>query len=450
MPDALRPRPPTPPAPSSLPDPDPTLAEAAGVWARIGLMSFGGPAGQIALMHRVLVEERRWIDDARFLHALNFCMLLPGPEAMQLATYVGWLKNGVRGGVVAGVLFLLPGALVILALSAVYAAYGQVPLVASVFFGLKAAVLALVAQAVARLVGRVLGRPALVAVAGAAFLALVLFGVPFPVVVLGAALIGGAAARAFRPAPPPPPAVAPLPSARGAVWAGIAALALWLAPVGLLLALAGPANVFAAVAVFFSKLAVLTFGGAYAALAWVAQEAVASRGWLAPGEMLDGLGLAETTPGPLILVLEFVGFLTAFRDPGGLAPLLAGGIGALVAVWVTFAPSFALVFLGAPYVERLRQSPRLAAALAAVTAAVVGVVLNLALWFALHVVFARTRELALGPLSLEVPVWGSVDPWAAILVVAALVAVFRFRAGLAMVLGGAGAAGLLLGLAGTV
>jgi chromate transporter len=447
----------------------PTLAEATRTWARVALLSFGGPAGQIAVMHRILVEEKRWIGDGRFLHALNFCMLLPGPEAQQLATYVGWLLHRTAGGVIAGTLFVLPGVVAIMALSIVYAFYGQVGWVAGVFFGVKAAVLAIVLQAVVRIGRRALRNGVLVALAAASFVA-ILVGVPFPVIVLAAALIGyfggRAGAAAFGSAGNHgiggthvadeasllgaeldgiSPAVR-----RSAQRAGVAALALWLVPVAAIVLLAGQASVFTDIAVFFSQMAVVTFGGAYAVLAYVAQEAVGSFGWLEPGEMLDGLGMAETTPGPLIMVLQFVGFLAAFRDPGGLSPLTAGVLGGLLATWVTFAPCFAWIFLGAPHMERLRANRALTAALTGVTAAVVGVILNLALWFALHVVFAARRELRLGPVGVEVPVWSSIDWAAAALTGLALVAVFRLRLGLAPVLGLAAAAGLALQAAGVI
>jgi chromate transporter len=435
----------------------PSLREAVGVWARIGLLSFGGPAGQIALMHRVLVEERRWIAEPRFLHALNFCMLLPGPEAQQLATYVGWLLHGVRGGLIAGVLFVAPGAVAMLALSVAYALFGETPLVAGLFFGLKAAVLAIVVQAVVRIGGRALKTGPAKLLAAAAFVAIFALHVPFPLIVLAAGGIGYLATRAgsdaFRAvshhggaaiaveaaiADPPPPAWRRT-VATAAVW-----LALWLAPTALLLALAGPDDVFSRIGTFFSVMAVVTFGGAYAVLAYVAQAAVATYGWLAPGEMLDGLGLAETTPGPLILVLQFVGFLAAFRDPGALAPLAAGVAGAGLTLWVTFVPSFLWIFVGAPYVERVRGNAALSGALSAVTAAVVGVILNLAVWFGLHVVFRTVERVAVGPLTLDLPVLSSLDPAALLLSLAAAVAIFRFRLGLVLVLAGCALAGLAL------
>jgi chromate transporter len=410
--------------------PAPSLAEATRAFGRIALLSFGGPAGQIAVMHRILVEEKRWIDEQRFLHALNFCMLLPGPEAQQLATYSGWLLHRTRGALIAGTLFVLPGAAAMLALSIVYALHGDQPVIGALFFGLKAAVLAIVAQALVRIAGRALKGPGHRAIAAAAFVGIFAFAVPFPLIVAGAALIGWATARPGPATPPPPPPA----SSRGAMASGAAALALWLIPVAALAALAGT-SVFADIAVFFSQLAVVTFGGAYAVLAYMAQEAVGTHGWLAPGEMLDGLGLAETTPGPLIMVTQFVGFLAAFRDPGGLSPILAGTLGALLTTWVTFAPCFAWILLGAPFMERLRANAGLSAALAAVTAAVVGVIANLAIWFAQHVLF--TRQIA-----------AAFDPWAAALTVAALAGVFVLRLGMVAVLAGAAAGGLALHLAG--
>ena len=444
----------------------PTLGEATRVWARIGLLSFGGPAGQIALMHRMLVEERRWIGDGRFLHALNFCMLLPGPEAQQLATYVGWLLHGLRGGVIAGVLFVAPGATAIMALSVVYAVLGDVPLVGALFYGMKAAVLAIVLQALVRIAGRALKTVAARVTAGVAFLAIFALAVPFPVIVLGAGLAGWLSARAGlawfsgsghggkveiadRDTVLGEEAGIGVAARRGAFLAGGVALALWLGPVAAILALA-PGSVFAEIATFFSTMAVVTFGGAYAVLAWVAQEAVATHGWLSPGEMLDGLALAETTPGPLILVLQFVGFLAAFRDAGGMEPLVAGILGGVLATWVTFAPCFAWIFLGAPWMERLRGNRALAAALVAVTAAVVGVILNLSVWFALHVVFAETATVVAGPFRLVLPVAGSLDPVAAALSLLALVAAFRLKMGVPAMIGLWALAGVGLHLAGVV
>ncbi|MBW8268034.1 chromate efflux transporter [Caldovatus aquaticus] len=434
----------------------PSFAQALRVWLRIGLLSFGGPAAQIAVMHREVVDERHWVSDARFLHALNFCMLLPGPEATQLATYLGWLLHGVKGGVAAGVLFVLPGAAVMMALSAIYALYGEVPLIAALFFGLKCAVLVLVVEALLRVARRALRTPPAWLLAAAAFLALFAFSVPFPVVVLAAAAIGYAVPRHFRAAghgaaADGPPALldAALAADPGRVArmtaaarrAGFAALALWLAPVAALMA-AG-AGAFADIAWFFSKMAVVTVGGAYAVLAYVAQEAVEGYGWLDAGQMLAGLGLAETTPGPLILVLQFVGFLAAFRDGG----LWGGVLGAIVTLWATFAPCFAWIFLGAPFVERLHAHRALTGALAAVTAAVVGVILNLAVWFGLRVLFGAVRTVAIGPLALDLPVPGSLDPPALALAALAAACLFWWNLGLVRTLGVTALAGFAFRLA---
>ncbi|MCQ0971121.1 chromate efflux transporter [Paracoccus sp. TK19116] len=448
----------------------PTLAEATRVWARIALLSFGGPAGQIAVMHRILVEEKRWLGDGRFLHALNFCMLLPGPEAQQLATYIGWLLNRTWGGVIAGVLFVLPGMISIMALSWIYVLFGEVGVVEGLFFGLKAAVLAIVLQAVVRISGRALKNGAMRTIAALSFIAIFAFDAPFPLIVLVAAMIGYLGTRAGMPAFAPggghsavggariddartllgeeltlPPA-----ARRGALIAGGVALVLWLLPVAVLLLVTAPGNVFAEIALFFSKMAVVTFGGAYAVLAYVAQEAVGTYGWLAPGEMLDGLGMAETTPGPLIMVLQFVGFLGAFRDAGWDSALLAGTLGGLLATWVTFAPCFAWIFLGAPWMERLRANLALSAALNAVTAAVVGVILNLAIWFATHVVWRKVVTVEAGPLSLELPALASIDWAAATLSLLAVIAVFRWKLGIGAILGGAALAGIAAYFAGVV
>jgi chromate transporter len=441
-----------------------SFSEATRVWLRVAALSFGGPAGQIAVMHRILVDEKRWIGETRFLHALNFCMLLPGPEAQQLAIYLGWLLHRVWGGVVAGVLFVVPGFLAILALSLIYVAYGDVTLVEGVFFGLKAAVLAVVLQAVVRIGSRALRSRAAVAVAAAAFVAIFFLGVPFPLIVLGAGLIGYFVSRSgsevFRPGGhggKGGPGLADAESAlgtslpahaRGHGTLRIAAifLVLWLAPVALLVLALGPDQVFARLAIFFSQMAVVTFGGAYAVLAYVAQAAAETYMWVTPGEMLDGLGMAETTPGPLIMVVQFVGFLAAFRDPGGLDPYLAAVLASLLVTWVTFTPSFLWIFLGAPYIERLRHNPALGGALAAITAAVVGVVLNLAIWFGLHVLFREVVPVQAMGLRLDVPVLRSVDPAALMLFLGALVAAFRFKVGVLPLLLGAAILGCLLQL----
>ena len=444
------------------------LAEAVRVWARIALLSFGGPAGQIAVMHRILVEEKRWIGDARFLHALNYCMLLPGPEAQQLATYIGWLLHRTKGGLIAGTLFVLPGFVAIMILSWLYAAYGNVGAVEALFFGLKAAVLAIVLEAVRRIGSRALRNRWMAALAAAAFVAIFAFSVPFPIIVLTAAFVGFIGGRAGWQAfavggtghdgrtthvadadtllGDEVPAHA-RPHLGWSLRISAIFLLLWLTPVVALLALAGPDNVFTDMALFFSQMAVVTFGGAYAVLAYVAQQAVDNYGWLAPGEMLDGLGMAETTPGPLIMVTQFVGFMGAFRQATGMDPMLAGTLGGLLTTWVTFMPCFLWIFLGAPYIEALRGNRALTGALSAITAAVVGVILNLAIWFALHTLFDEVRELRTHGLRLDVPVPGSLDLSALLLTVAALVAVFRFRLGPVPVILGAAAVGLLYGLA---
>lgn len=447
----------------------PTLREATLVWLRIGLMSFGGPAGQIALMHKELVETRRWVGEERFLHALSYCMLLPGPEAQQLATYMGWLMHRTAGGLVAGLLFILPGALVMLGFSIVYAHFHSLWLIGALFFGIKAAVLALVVEAMLRIGKRALKTRLSYVLAIAAFVAIYVFQAPFPTIVLAAGLIGWAGYRLapglLSPAPSAgkgagldrPPGIIdemfargelaharPSPGRAGRVllfW-----LPAWLGPVALLWRLGGLAGVWTQIAFFFSIMAVVTFGGAYAVLAYVAQAAVSSYGWLTPGEMVDGLGLAETTPGPLILVLQFVGFLAAFRSPGGLDPTLAGTLGALLTLWVTFAPCFLWVFLGGPYVEALRENKAATAALAAITAAVVGVIANLALWFALHFLFGElARALSTG---LQYPVLSSVNWQAVLLSIAAMVTLLRFRLGMLTTLLGCAGAGVLLALAG--
>jgi chromate transporter len=451
--------------------PFPTLREATAVWARIAMLSFGGPAGQIAVMHRILVEEKRWIGENRFLHALNFCMLLPGPEAQQLCIYVGWLLHRTLGGIIAGVFFVLPGLVSIMALSWLYALYGNVGLVEALFFGLKAAVLAIVLEAVVRIGRRALRNRAMVVIAAASFIAIFVFDIAFPIIIAAAALVGFLGSRSgwsvFRTGGGHGSLgklhITDAESALGEAVpeharpgrghslrvAGIC-VALWLAPTLALLAVLGPDDVFSDIAVFFSILSVVTFGGAYAVLAYVAQAAVETYGWLAPGEMLDGLGMAETTPGPLIMVTQFVGFMGAFRDAGTLPPLLAGTLGGLLTTWVTFTPCFLWIFLGAPYIERLRENEALAAALAAITAAVVGVILNLALWFGLHVLFAEVSEFTGYGMELDLPVLETLDPAAAALTLAALFAVFRLRLGLLTVLAASAAAGILLHLLGLV
>jgi chromate transporter len=394
----------------------PTFAELVQVFGKIGLLSFGGPAGQIALMHKMLVDEKKWIEEPKYLHALNFCMLLPGPEAMQLATYVGWRLHGVPGGLAAGLLFVIPGAIVVLALSMLYAAFGKLPIAEALLTGVKAAVLAIVVEALLKIAKRGLKADADKWLAGLAFVGIFFLRVPFPVIVLGAALFGYW--RGMSLPVPVQTAVAPVPLSRTlgtiALW-----LAIWIVPLLGVVAIYGPNHVLSQMAWFFSKLAVVTFGGAYAVLAFMGQDVVQSYGWLKPAEMVDGLGLAETTPGPLILVTEFVGFLAAFRNGGG-NPWVMGTIGALVTLWATFVPCLLWIFAGAPYVDRLHAEPRLKSALAAVTAAVVGVILNLTVWFALNVLFKRVNERDLGPLHLTIPEPLSLDPVAAVLAVLAV------------------------------
>lgn len=440
-----------------------SLAAALKVWLKIGLLSFGGPAGQIALMHKELVEDRKWIDEERFLHALNYCMLLPGPEAQQLATYIGWLMHRARGGLAAGLLFVLPGFLAILGLSALYVGFGELPAVSAVFFGLKAAVLAVVAEAVLRIGKRALhGRP-FYWIAGLAFVAIFFFRVPFPLIILMAGACGALWGR-FDPArfssPPSTETGAShdtviarlaargeldhtAPSLRRALRVVLIAGFLWFAPLAVLYATLGEGSVFVQEGIFFSKTASITFGGAYAVLAYVAQRAVETYGWLQPGEMLDGLGLAETTPGPLIMVVEFVGFLGAYRNPGSLTPMVSGVLGALITVWVTFVPCFFWIFLGGPFIERLRSNQALRAALACITAAVVGVILNLSLWLALHTVFREVQEFTFGPLHLSKPILKTIDFGQLLLGTLALLAMFRLKLGLTKTLLGSVFLGIL-------
>src|ERR1700720_2386937 len=447
-----------------------SFGEALRVWTRIALLSFGGPAAQIAVMHRILVDEKHWISESRFLYALNYCMLLPGPEAKQLAVYIGWLMHRTLGGIVAGSLFVVPGIISIMALSYIYAIYGKVPVVVALFFGLKAAVLAIVVEAVVRIGKRALKNNAVRLLAAAAFIGIFFFNIPFPVIIIGAAAIGflgtASGAEVFKSdgghgkgadkhgedksllgdALPEHarPSVARA-SMVSAVW-----LALWLIPVIALLATFGRGNVFSEIAVFFSKMAVVTFGGAYAVLSYVAQGAVEQYGWLKPGEMLDGLGMAETTPGPLIMVLQFVGFMAAYRDPGSLSPMMAGTLGGLLATWVTFTPCFLWIFLGAPFVEVLRGNKAVNGALSAITAAVVGVVLNLAIWFALHSIFRELTPVRGYGVSFDAPVLTSVDPWALALAVAAAIAIFRFKVGMIPTLAACCCAGVVLHLVGAI
>lgn len=409
-----------------------SFSQATRVFGRIGCLSFGGPAGQIALMHRELVEQRPWLTEAEYLRALNFCMLLPGPEAMQLATYAGWRLHGVRGGLMAGLLFVLPGAAVVLAISILYSLLGRLPVVEALFFGVKAAVLAIVLEALMRVSKRALKLPWHWMIAVAAFLALFVFHIPFPAVIAVAGIIGYAMTRS-GPGSAAPAASTPVALSQTArtiaIW-----LVIWFAPVAAIALLLYPDHLLVNVGLFFSKLAVVTFGGAYAVLAYMGQQAVENHGWLTAPQMVDGLGLAETTPGPLILVTEFVGYMAGFRASGLQGSVMGGIAAALVALWVTFAPCFLWIFAGAPYIERLAHMPRLSGALSAITAGVVGVIANLALWFGLHVLFSSLSKVETGPVSMTWPQWASVDLAAVGLFILSALMLLRFHAGLAKTL----------------
>jgi chromate transporter len=420
------------------------FGDAVRTWFAISLQTFGGPAGQIAVMQRTLVDEKRWIGQSRFLHALSYCTLLPGPEAQQLAIYIGWLLNGLRGGLVAGTLFVLPGVLSLLALSAVYVGSGDSTVVTGVFAGLGAAVLAIVVQAVVRVGGRALGHPALVALAVAAFVALWFFGVAFPVVVAAAAAIGWALGRwvpaTMRAKPThgdadtgPAPMIpddalhSEPPSKSHAAKVLTIGLLMWGVPVALVVALTGAGSVFSEQSIFFSGAALVTFGGAYAVLAYVAQKAVEVYGWLAPGEMVRGLALAETTPGPLIMVVQFVAFVGGYRDPGNLNPWVAATFAALLTTWVTFVPCFVFIFVGAPYVERLRGNASISAALTGITASVVGVIANLAVYFTVHTLFGTVSTTRWGPIRLTVPHPDTVRPVQLVVAILAAGMIFRLH-----------------------
>ena len=430
-----------------------SYAAACRVWIKVAMLSFGGPAGQIAVMHRILVEEKKWISEERFLHAMNYCMLLPGPEAQQLATYLGWLLHKTRGGLTAGILFVLPGFFSILLLSILYAGFQDLLLVQGLFFGIKAAVLAVVAEAVVRIGRRTLKTSPMVMIAAAAFVAIFFFNLPFPLIIAAAALTGYLGGRlaperftavAFHQAQgggEPATIDAMLdagthiqPSLARAARVSMFWLALWLLPLAALFIFLGGDNVFTQIGVFFSKLGGVTFGGAYAGLAYMAQAAVETYGWLQPGEMLDGLGMAETTPGPLIQVVQFVAFMGAFRDAGAMNPYAAAILASVLATWVTFVPCFLWIFAGAPWVESLRGNTLLSAMLSAITAAVVGTILNLAVWFALHVVFGEVNAVQMGPVRLWMPAFATIDGMALLLVAGALIAMFRFRLGMVPVL----------------
>jgi chromate transporter len=440
------------------------LREATKAWFAISLQTFGGPAGQIAVMQRTLVDEKRWIGQQRFLFALSYCTLLPGPEAQQLATYVGWLLNGVKGALVAGILFILPGVVALLALSGIYVAFGDTTLVEALFLGLAPAVIAIVIQAVIRVAKKGLNHPALVGLAVVSFVALTFFAVPFPVVVGLAALIGWGLGRAIPGLTTPKAATtddgpAPLisddalhterPSGRRAATILVVGLALWFVPVAVAAIVFGRSSIFVDQGLFFSGAAVVTFGGAYAVLAYVAQQAVNVYGWLAPGEMVRGLALAETTPGPLIMVVQFVAFVGAYRSPGELNPWVAAVLAALLTTWVTFVPCFLFILLGAPYVERLRGNQNLATALTGITAAVVGVIASLAVFFALHTLFDDTGRVAAGPLDFEYPHLASIQ-WAALAITAfGCALIFWRRWSVLRTLGACALAGIVIGVLAT-
>ncbi len=427
---------------------NPSYFELVRVFARIGCLSFGGPAGQIALMHSELVEQRKWVSEEDYLHALNFCHLLPGPEAQQLATYIGWRLHGIRGGLAAGLLFVIPGALVILALSIIYVSAAHLDWFSALLLGVKAAVLAIVVQALLRIAGRALDTAFKVALAVAAFAALYLFALPFPLIVIGAGLAGIIASH-FRPEwlalkrEESRVALGPKPwrtSLRAVIIWGL----MWAIPLVVVAALLGREHVFWDIGIFFSQLAVVTFGGAYAVLAYMAQAAVTGFGWLSAGEMADGLGMAETTPGPLIMVTQFVGFLGAYRTPEPFSPLIAGLIGAGLTTWVTFVPCFLWIFALAPWIDRLQSATRLKGGLAALTAAVVGVIANLTLWFSLHVLFTRVSRETMGPLTLAWPDWMSLDWRAAVLAALSSLLIFGFKWSIVRTLGVSALAGLAL------
>lgn len=421
-----------------------SFQEALLTWWRIGILSFGGPTAQIALMHRIIVDEKKWLDETRYLNALSFCMLLPGPEAMQLATYVGWRLHGLAGGLAAGVLFVLPGAAIVLALSMVYAAFGNVPIVEAVFLGIKAAVLVIVIEALLRISRRALKLTEHWIIAALSFLVIFFLGAPFPLIVVIAALFGFLRSRDSVSSKIVLGAVVtPSQTLKTiVVW-----LAIWFVPLIGLAAAFGREHLLSQLSLFFSKLAVVTFGGAYAVLAYMGQDVVTRYGWLDAGAMMDGLGLAETTPGPLILVTEFVGYLSAYRH-GGDPALVMGLLGAFVALWATFIPCFAWIFIGAPYIEWITQQPRLKGALTAITASVVGVILNLAVWFALHVFFKDVNLIEIGPLKLWTPTIATIDPRVLFLSMVSGILLLKLHWGIPAVLGAASALALAIRFAG--
>jgi chromate transporter len=441
-----------------------SLGESFRTWCRVAALSFGGPAGQIAVMHRIIVDEKKWISEERFLHALNYCMLLPGPEAQQLATYIGWLMHRTIGGLLAGVLFILPGFVSILALSIVYACYEDSSFVQALFFGLKPAVIAIVIEAVLRIGKRVLKNGTMVTLAATSFVAIFFFDIPFPILIVCVGLIGlvgskvapnrfdvikghgkGTGSGGQSTLPDHSAADVDLqPTLRRSIYVSAICLMLWFGPLVGVSLIFGSSSVYFQEGLFFSKTAVVTFGGAYSVLAYIAQQAVERYGWLRPGEMLDGLGMAETTPGPLIMVVQFVGFIGAYRDPGPFSPLIGGIVGSILTTWVTFVPCFLWVFLGAPYMERLRGNKQLNSALSAITAAVVGVVLNLAIWFSLHTLFGNVTTTNVMGLRLQVPEFATADTVACAIAMLACLLTFYLKKGLAVTLSVSAAAGVVL------
>ncbi len=438
----------------------PPFSEAFRLWLKVALYSFGGPAGQIAVMHKLIVEEKKWLGENRFLHALNYCMLLPGPEAQQLVTYIGWLLHKTRGGIVAGALFVLPGFLSILVLSIVYALWKDVAIVQGIFYGIKPAVLAIVIGAVIKIGKKALKNEVMVGMAVLAFIAIFFFKIGFPVIIIAAGLLGfvggkiceekflvikghadikdGEEGLIDRLIQTTKPSLSRT-FKTAAFW-----LVLWLLPVVVLALTLGMENIFTKQGLFFSKSALVTFGGAYSVLAYISQQAVETYGWLQPGEMLDGLGMAETTPGPLIQVVQFVGFMGAFRNAGSLDPVLAGVLASVLVTWVTFVPSFLFIFTGAPYIEHLRGNKSLTTALSGITAAVVGVILNLGIWFSLHTLFKKVGELNYGVLHVPLPDWATVDWGAVIITCAALVMYFGIKWDMLKTIGASVALGLVI------
>lgn len=441
------------------------LREAFWAWCRVAALSFGGPAGQISVMHRIIVDEKKWIGEERFLHALNYCMLLPGPEAQQLATYIGWLMHRTVGGLMAGILFVLPGFVSILTLSIIYASFEDSIVVQAVFFGIKPAVMAIVLEAVLRIGKRVLKNSTMISLAVASFVAIFFLNVPFPALIIAAGLIGfigeriapqrfrvlkghGKVGTDGKTGETSVEAVLTnvRPSLRRSLLVSTVFLSLWFGPLIVIGLLLGPQSVFVQEGLFFSKAAVVTFGGAYSVLAYIAQQAVEKYGWLQPGEMLDGLGMAETTPGPLIMVVQFVGFMGAYRNPGSFDPLIAGILGSVVTTWVTFVPCFFWIFLGAPYVERLRGNQSLSSTLSAITAAVVGVILNLAVWFSLHTLFQKVESWQGYGLRILVPEWSSINIAACCIAILSLLLTFYWKMGMAITLATATTLGAILHL----